>query len=87
MGTVYTIWAGAGAIVLINLPFGFWRAGAEKFTVPWFIAVHAPVPLVIGVRILLEVRWQFATVPILMGAFFTGQLLGGSLRHWWKERS
>lgn len=86
MGTMPTIWIVASASVLINLPFGFWRAGTERFTVPWFVAVHAPVPVVVGVRIILGLRWQPAILPVLIGASFTGQFLGGSLRNWWKER-
>ena len=32
-------------VLTINLPFGFWRAGVRKFTPPWIVAVHGPVPL------------------------------------------
>jgi hypothetical protein len=46
----------------MNLPFGFWRAGARRFTLPWFLAVHAPVPLVVGVRALAGLGWRLTTV-------------------------
>jgi len=75
-----TLWIVAALVLAVNLPFGFWRAGVEKFTLPWFVAVHAPVPLVIGLRLLVGLRWQISTLPLLVGAFFLGQFLGGKLR-------
>ncbi len=70
----------AVAVIVLNLPFGFWRAGAKKFTRPWFLAVHAPVPLVILLRVFSGLGWQLSSFPVLVGAFFTGQFLGGVLR-------
>ncbi len=72
--------AAAAIVVLLNVPFGYWRASVGKFSTRWILAVHAPVPLVIGVRLLSGLGWQLATFPILIGAFFTGQLVGGRLR-------
>jgi len=70
----------AASVVVLNLPFGFWRAGVRKFTPSWILAVHAPVPLVIGVRLASGLGWHLATFPVLVGAFFTGQFVGGKLR-------
>ncbi len=67
-------------VAVINLPFGFWRAGAKKFSLTWFLAVHGPVPLVAGLRLLLHVGWQFSTLPVLVGMYFSGQYVGGLLR-------
>ena len=75
-----TLWIVALLVLLLNLPFGFWRAGARRFSWPWILAVHAPVPLVIGLRLASGLGWQAATFPVMMGAFFTGQFLGGRLR-------
>jgi hypothetical protein len=74
------LWFVALGVVCINLPFGFWRAGTRKFTLPWFLAVHSPVPLVVGLRLAAHVGWHLATFPLLVGAFFTGQFCGGKLR-------
>ncbi len=68
------------AVALLNLPFGYWRAGTQRFTRPWFLAVHAPVPGVIAMRILAGIAWRLANLPVLMGAFFLGQFVGGRLR-------
>ena len=71
------------AVLLINLPFGFWRAGARRFTLSWFLAVHAPVPLVVGLRVVAGLGWRLSTFLFLAGAFLAGQLLGGRLRQRW----
>ncbi len=70
----------AGIVTALNLPFGFWRAGVVRFTRPWILAVHAPVPLVVAVRLIAGLGWHLVTFPVLIAAFFTGQFLGGRLR-------
>ncbi|MBN1930491.1 MAG: hypothetical protein JW786_02640 [Desulfobacterales bacterium] len=74
----------AFTVLILNLPFGFWRAGVKKFELPWFLAVHLPVPLVIALRFISGIGWQIMTFPVLVGAFFLGQFLGGKLRLWWE---
>ncbi len=67
-------------IFLINLPFGYWRAGQRKLSRKWFLSVHAPVPLVVAVRMLFGIGWQLAVMPWMIGAFFGGQVAGGLVR-------
>ena len=74
------LWAVALAVLVMNLPFGFWRAGVKRFTRPWFAAVHAPVPFVILLRVVSGLGWHLVSFPVLIGAFFTGQFLGGAMR-------
>jgi hypothetical protein len=73
------------AILVINVPFGFWRAGVRKFSLPWFLAVHVPVIIGVGLRVLSKLGWSLATFPALVGSFFLGQFLGGKLRQLWKR--
>jgi hypothetical protein len=70
----------AVCVFVVNVPFGFWRAGTRKLSGPWFVAVHAPVPLVILARWASGLGFQLATVPVFAGAFFAGQIVGGRLR-------
>jgi DNA-binding transcriptional MerR regulator len=77
MGQVLLV---AAAIVLINLPFGYWRAGVRKFSPAWFVAVHAPVPLAIGLRYIAGMGFRWSILPILVAAFFAGQFIGARLR-------
>jgi hypothetical protein len=74
------LWIAALAALCINLPFGYWRGGTRKFSPPWLLAVHLPVPLVIGVRFAAGLGFQLVTYPVLVGAFLAGQYLGGKLR-------
>jgi hypothetical protein len=68
------------AVVVINIPFGYWRQGARRFSLPWFLAIHAPVPLVAALRISSGLGWHFTTLLVLAAAYFTGQYIGGVLR-------
>jgi hypothetical protein len=70
----------SGIIILLNLPFGYWRSHTRRLSVPWFLAVHLPVPLVIGLRLFSGVGWHAVTFPLFVGSFFVGQFVGGRLR-------
>lgn len=64
--------------VVINLPFGWWRQGLRKFSLPWWLAIHLPIPLVIVLRVTLGI--PYASVPLVIGAAVAGQFIGGRLR-------
>ncbi|MEA3452065.1 MAG: hypothetical protein U9Q83_09220 [Bacteroidota bacterium] len=68
-------------IFILNIPFGYWRANTKKLSFQWFLAVHIPVPFVIALRIVSDIGWRFITYPILVGAFFLGQFIGGKLHN------
>lgn len=67
-------------IFVINLPFGYWRAGVRKFSPAWFVAVHAAVPLVVLMRMALGIDWRLVTLPLLVAAYFAGQAVGARWR-------
>jgi hypothetical protein len=73
------LWLIALAVFLINLPFGYWRAQAARFSRQWMLAIHLPVPAVIALRIFSGLGWQLISFPVLIGAFFLGQFCGGKL--------
>jgi hypothetical protein len=75
------------AVLVLNLPFGFWRHGTTRFSLPWFLAVHLPVPMVIILRVVSTLGFRFTTFPVLIASFFLGQFLGGKLHQWWKWRT
>lgn len=74
-------------VFMINLPFGYWRDLVDKFSLQWILAVHLPVPFVILLRIFSGLGWQFITFPVLIGAFFLGQLCGGNLGYFLEKIS
>ncbi|MBU0473917.1 MAG: hypothetical protein KKF62_07105 [Bacteroidetes bacterium] len=65
------------AVLVINLPFGFWRQSVKKFSLKWFLSVHLPVLAIILLRIYGEIGFAFYTYIFLVSAFFLGQKLGG----------
>jgi hypothetical protein len=81
------LWTVAALVALLNLPFGYWRAGVDKFSRQWFLAVHLPVPFVIALRMLSGLGFHLATLPIMIGAYFVGQFLGGKLNEWAKSHA
>lgn len=83
---IHNIWTVALAVFIVNVPFGYWRAGVGKFSPPWFLAVHVPVPIVVGLRLLAGLAWRWVTFPLFVGAFFGGQFFGGKLRDFRKRR-
>ena len=80
------LWLVAAAVFLVNLPFGYWRAGVPTRSRQWFLAIHLPVPLVIALRFLSGLGWQLVSFPVLVGAFFLGQYVGGKLRRLFTRR-
>jgi hypothetical protein len=66
-------------VLALNLPFGYWRAGVRRFSTQWFLAVHVPVPLVIGARFITGAGWSLPSVPLVLAAFFGGQFLGSTV--------
>lgn len=69
----------ASIVFALNLPFGYWRANVRNFSRPWFLSVHLPVPLVIALRVFSGLGWQLITFPVMIGAFFLGQVAGSGL--------
>ena len=68
------------ATFLVNLPFGYWRGGLRKFSPGWFAAIHAPVPLVIGLRFALGLPFRWSVLPLFVAAYFGGQFVGSRWR-------
>jgi len=70
------------AVFLINLPFGYWRSKVRKFSFKWFLYIHLPVPAIVLIRIYSHIGFAFYTYPLLVGAFFAGQLIGRKIPDW-----
>ena len=66
--------------LLVNVPFGWWRAGLRKLSPPWFVAVHAAVPLIIALRLAIGMPFRWVFVPLYAAAYFAGQWIGARLR-------
>ena len=75
------------AVLIFNLPFGYWRAHVKKFSLQWILAIHLPVPFVVALRIYTDIGFEFITYPILVTAFFAGQYLGKKIYAYRKVNS
>jgi hypothetical protein len=78
-GTVACLIA-IGVTFIINVPFGYWRAGVRRFSPQWFVAVHAAVPMVIALRFALGLPFRWSMFPLFVAAYFGGQFAGSRLR-------
>ncbi|HEY8794775.1 MAG TPA: hypothetical protein VIM15_07480 [Gemmatimonadaceae bacterium] len=74
------IWLVAFLIFLLNVPFGFWREGLRKLSAWWFVAIHAPIPFAIVLRLSLGLGFHLVTLPLFIAAYFAGQFAGGRIR-------
>ncbi len=68
-----------GAIVLINIFFGYWRANTRRLSRQWLMAIHIPVPIAIILR-LVFLGWNWLLLPVFVVAFAVGQVCGGRIR-------
>lgn len=66
-------------VFLLNIPFGYWRDNVKKFSLQWVLAVHIPVPFIIALRLLTTIGFAWYTYVFLVGAFFLGQKIGGTI--------
>ncbi len=64
--------------LIVNLPFGFLRSKAKKFSFPWFLYIHLPIPFVYVLRRLLML--PMLIIPLLLVAAIVGQVWGGRIR-------
>jgi ABC-type proline/glycine betaine transport system permease subunit len=64
--------------LVVNLPFGFMRARAERYSLSWILYIHLPIPLIYLLRRLL--MFSVAVIPALVVAAVVGQICGGKIR-------
>lgn len=63
---------------LVNLPFGWLRRNERKFTLKWWLYIHAPIPLIIALRIWLQINpWW---IPLIIAVAVAGQVVGTRLK-------
>ncbi|KAL9246975.1 hypothetical protein vseg_020452 [Gypsophila vaccaria] len=58
----------------VNVPLGIWREHTQKFSVAWFIAVHAAVPFIAMLR--KAVLMPKTAMALTIGASVLGQVIG-----------
>jgi len=64
--------------LLVNIPLGVMRERSRKFSLAWIFWIHASIPLIIALRIVLHLHW--IAIPINIAAAVLGQAIGGRRR-------
>ncbi|MDO3378805.1 hypothetical protein [Geoalkalibacter halelectricus] len=62
----------------VNVPLGYLRQGARKYSLAWFTYIHLSIPFIILWRLAEGLGWEI--VPFTLGCALLGQFLGGRLR-------
>lgn len=70
MAVVYVSMASLG----INLILGRYRANYKKMTLPWWLLIHASIPILIPLRIWLDTPKVF--IPLYIAIAVAGQFIG-----------
>jgi hypothetical protein len=68
------------AVLLANIPCGYWRESVKKFSPQWFVAIHLPVPFIMLARTWLDIDRSLIYLLLIVPACFAGQRLGALLR-------
>ena len=67
-----------GFALLSNIPLGYLREGARRFSLRWFVFIHLSIPFIIALRVVNGVSWR--VIPLTLGLALAGQWLGGRAR-------
>lgn len=65
------------AALFLNIPFGYLRVKAKKFTFMWFLYIHLPIPFIFLLRTFAGLGIGY--VPIIAFGAILGQFIGGRL--------
>ena len=63
----------------INVPLGIWCHKFKKFTFPWWLVIHASIPVIIALRIWLNTPRVF--IPLFIGLAVLGQFIGSRFKN------
>ena len=63
--------------MLINLPFGYFRAKSIRYSLRWFLYIHLPIPIIFIARTISHIELKY--IPFFAFAAIAGQILGGKL--------
>lgn len=63
--------------VAVNLPFGYFRRRARRFSFRWFLYIHLPIPAIIIARVLSQLDIRY--IPLFVAGAIIGQFWGGRI--------
>lgn len=63
---------------LINVPLGFLRENATRYSLRWFVFIHLSIPFILVLRLREGFNWK--VIPLTIACAVAGQILGGRLQ-------
>jgi hypothetical protein len=73
----YTILILFAFTLILNLPFGYLRTRSIKYSLRWFLCIHAPIPFIFIARTVSHIEMKY--IPVFALAALAGQIVGGKL--------
>lgn len=73
----YTILILFAFTLILNLPFGYLRTRSRKYSLRWFLCIHAPIPFIFIARTVSHIEMKY--IPVFALAALAGQIVGGKL--------
>jgi hypothetical protein len=73
----YTILILFAFTLILNLPFGYLRTRSKKYSLRWFLCIHAPIPFIFIARTVSHIEMKY--IPVFALAALAGQIVGGKL--------
>jgi len=65
------------AFFILNIPFGYLKAGVKKLGIKWFLYLHIPIAIEFLVRRYFNMSYYY--IPIFMILLLLGQKFGAYL--------
>ena len=65
--------------LIINIPFGYWRANVRRFSLQFLLAIHIPVVLIILFRFAAGTGFEIFTLLFTVPSFIIGQYAGSKI--------
>lgn len=63
--------------LIANLPLGYLREGAPRFSLRWFVYIHLSVPFIVLLRQTHGLGWSI--IPFSLACAVLGQFVGGRM--------
>jgi len=63
-------------VLIINIPFGFWRTGLKRLSLKWFLAIHIPAAFSVTLKFIAGIEKKWWVIILSVVIFLIGQYIG-----------
>jgi hypothetical protein len=75
------LWTVALLVLVISLPFGYWRASVKRLSRRWLLAAILPAAVAAALVIISGRGFRLTGFLGVVVAYCLGQFVGGKVRH------